>query len=90
MREDSHAKNPVVNTVDRIPRSIARRREDVILHSETEGLREPRSVGLALRRLAAQLALVRLGVGVYAKAKPSVLTGKLIRINPFEVLGHRL
>jgi len=31
--------------------------------------------------------VVRLGVGIYAKAKPSVISGKPIPIQPLEVLG---
>jgi hypothetical protein len=31
--------------------------------------------------------LVRLGVGIYAKAKPSVISGKPIPVQPLEVLG---
>ena len=31
--------------------------------------------------------VVRLGIGIYAKAKPSVISGKPIPIQPLEILG---
>ena len=43
-------------------------------------------VGRALTELQSKGALVKLGVGVYAKAKPSVLSGKPIPFKPLEVL----
>ena len=44
-------------------------------------------MGRALRELVLDGTLVRLGLGVYAKAKPSVLTGKPIPVRPLEVLA---
>jgi hypothetical protein len=76
-----------VNVLDRVQRGIANLKDGVILRRELRSYGSPAQVGLALRRLVARGALVRLGVGVYAKAKPSVLTGKPIPICPIEVLG---
>lgn len=76
-----------MNIADRIQRSVANRKDGVIVRSELKAFGSPAQVGLALRGLVARGALVRLGVGVYAKAKPSVLTGKPIPIRPVEVLG---
>ena len=45
------------------------------------------SVKRALKELTDIGLLVRLGVGIYAKAKPSVISGKPIPIQPLEVLG---
>lgn len=45
------------------------------------------SLSAALRALIVQGLLVRIGMGVYAKAKPSVLSGKPIPVEPLEVLA---
>lgn len=42
---------------------------------------------MVLKALLDQGVLVRIGTGVYAKAKPSVLSGKPIPIAPLEVLA---
>lgn len=76
-----------MNAVDRIQRSIANLSDDVIVRSELKSFGNPGQVGLALRALVERGTLVRLGVGVYAKAKPIVLTGKPIPNRPVEVLG---
>nr|BFE93804.1 hypothetical protein GCM10020185_43400 [Pseudomonas brassicacearum subsp. brassicacearum] len=47
----------------------------------------PAQVSRALRHLVANGVLVKLGVGVFAKAKASVLTGKPIPVRPLEVLA---
>ena len=72
---------------DRIERSVANRKDAVFVRSELKSFGNTSQVGRALRGMVARGALVRLGVGVYAKAKPSVLTGKPIPISPLEVLG---
>ena len=72
---------------DRIERSVANRKDAVFVSSELKSFGNTSQVGRALRGMVARGALVRLGVGVYAKAKPSVLTGKPIPISPLEVLG---
>lgn len=41
----------------------------------------------ALRELVDEGTIVKLGVGVYAEAKPSVLSGKPILVRPIEVLA---
>jgi hypothetical protein len=76
-----------MNISERIKRSVANRKDGVILRSELKRFGSTDQVGLALRALVATGTLVRLGSGVYAKAKPSVLTGKPIPIRPLEVLG---
>ena len=72
---------------ERIRRSIALRKDDVFLRSEFSKFGSPAQVSRALRHLVAVGVLVRLGVGVFAKAKTSVLTGKPIPIRPLEVLA---
>lgn len=47
-------------------------------------------MNVALRALIEQGMLVRLGAGVYARAKPSVLTGRPIPVKPLEVLAPKI
>ena len=44
----------------------------------------------AIKELTNIGVLVRLGVGIYAKAKPSVISGNPIPIQPLEVLGPQV
>lgn len=81
-----HPKN-AMNIVDRIKRSVANRDDGVFLRGEFERFGSPAQVGRALTQLTSEGVLIRLGVGVYAKAKPSVLTGKPIPARPLEVLA---
>jgi hypothetical protein len=45
------------------------------------------SVKRSLKELTSIGVLVRLGMDIYAKAKPSVISGKPIPVQPLEVLG---
>lgn len=76
-----------MNIVDRIKRSVANREADVFLRSDFEAFGSQAQVGRALAELQSKGSLVKLGVGVYAKAKPSVLSGRPIPIKPLEVLA---
>ena len=76
-----------MNIIDRIKRSVSNRNGDVFVRTDFESFGSTAQVGRALTELTAQGALVRLGVGVYAKAKPSVLSGKPIPVKPLEVLA---
>ena len=75
-----------MNIVNRIKRSVANRNADVFVRSDFMPFGSQAQVGRALTELQSKGALVKLGVGVYAKAKPSVLSGKPIPIKPLEVL----
>ena len=72
--------NTGMNTLNRIKRSVANRSDDVLLRNEFDQFGSAAQVGRALRELLMDGTLVRLGLGVYAKAKPSVLTLSLIHI----------
>jgi hypothetical protein len=76
-----------MNTLERIKRSLANRGDGVFLRGEFERFGSPAQVGRSLRQLTLDGVLVRLGVGVYAKAKSSALTGKPIPVRPLEVLA---
>jgi Family of unknown function (DUF6088) len=76
-----------MNILERIKRSVANQSDGVFLRAEFERFGSPAQVGRALRQLTSEGTLVRLGLGVYAKAKPSVLTGQPIPARPLEVLA---
>jgi len=82
-----NSRKHAVNIIERIKRSVVNRDDGVFLRGEFERFGSPAQVGRALTQLTREGALVRLGVGVYAKAKPSVLTGKPIPARPLEVLA---
>lgn len=76
-----------MDTVDRIKRSLANRSEDVFVRNDFARFGSTAKVGRALSKLKQEGRLVSLGVGVYAKAKPSALSGKPIPSRPLEVLA---
>ena len=71
----------------RIQRLVARSRSPVVLRDELRHLGSSSQLSVALNALLQQGLLVRIGVGVYAKAKPSVLSGSPIPVEPLEVLA---
>ena len=76
-----------MNITNRIRRSIRSRSELVFRPADFRPFGSEASVKRALKELTDIGLLVRLGVGIYAKAKPSVISGKPIPIQPLEVLG---
>jgi len=76
-----------MNITSRIRRSVARSKEAVFRPKDFESFGSEASVKRALRELVDSGNLVRLGIGVYAKTKPSVISGKPIPVSPLEVLG---
>lgn len=76
-----------LSVADRIRRFVENGKDSVILRGELTSFGNSAQVSLALRGMILRGDLVRLGVGVYAKAKHSVLTGKPIPIRPLEVLA---
>ena len=72
---------------ERLKRAIALRRDDVFVRSDFAHFGSSAQVSRALRQLVANGALVKLGIGVFAKAKPSAFSGKPIPIRPIEILA---
>jgi hypothetical protein len=72
---------------ERLKRAIALRKDEVFLRSEFSDFGSPAQISRALRHLISTGVLVRLGRGVFAKAKASILTGKPIPVRPLEVLA---
>jgi hypothetical protein len=73
---------------DRLKIAIAKRMSDVFLRTEFARLGSQAQIGRALRKLLESGVIVKLGVGVYAKAKRSVLSGAAIPVQPVEVLAE--
>ena len=57
---------------------IKRRKGDVVLRADFADLGDYDQVGRVLRILVQEEVLVKLGQGIYAKAKRSALTGELV------------
>ncbi len=76
-----------MNISDRIKRSVQRRSDLVLRPADFQSFGSEASVKRALKALVDQGLLIRLGVGLYAKAKRSVLSGQPIPARPLEVLG---
>lgn len=60
----------------KIGQKIARSRREVFLRSDFKKLGEYDQVGRALRQLTSDGTLIKVGYGVYAKARPNRITGK--------------
>lgn len=76
-----------MNITARAKRSVTNRNGDVFVRADFESLGSASQVTRALNGLIADGTLVKLGTGVYARAKASVLTGKPIPVKPLEVLA---
>lgn len=79
-----------MNITDRIRRSVRGRTDLVFRPADFLAFGSGASVKRALKELTSAGVLVRLGVGIYAKAKPSVISGKPIPVQPLEVLGPQV
>lgn len=71
----------------RLKRAISQRKDEVFVRSEFSSFGSAAQVSRALRHFVNTGALVKLGVGVYAKAKTSVLTGNAIPVKPVDLLA---
>lgn len=72
----------------RIKLDLSLARSPVVLRTDLRKLGySSSSLSATLRALIDQGVLVRIGAGIYAKAKPSVLSGKPIPVEPLEVLA---
>ena len=85
-----------LNTLkSKIKYRISRSRSVVFTPGDFFDLSDRDQVGRALRQLMGDEVLVKFGQGLYAKAKRSSLTGKLIPVKPLpqlavEALGEKL
>ena len=63
---------------ERMSRSIALRKGEVVLRTDFESMGSASQISRALKDLIEAKKIIRLGYGVYAKARPSILSGKPI------------
>ena len=61
---------------ERMSRSITLRKGEVVLRADFEAMGSPSQISRALKNLIVAGKIVRLGYGIYAKARPSALSGK--------------
>jgi hypothetical protein len=61
---------------ERMARSIALRKGEVLLRADFEAMGSASQISRALKELIKAGKIIRLGYGVYAKAQPSILSGK--------------
>jgi hypothetical protein len=75
---------------NRIAERIRRtRKTDVFLRQDFANLGAYDVVGRELRKLVRAGVLVQVGYGLYARAKPSVLSGKPIPVRPLIDIGYQ-
>ena len=79
-----------MNITDSIKRSVSNKTDVVFLRSDFKSFGGDSQVNKALGELQSKGALVKLGVGVYAKAKRSVVSGNPIPLEPLEVLAPKV
>jgi hypothetical protein len=72
---------------ERLKRAITMSKDEVFVRAELARFGSEAQVSRALRKLLSDGRIVKLGVGVYAKAKKSVLSGNSIPIRPVSVLA---
>lgn len=75
---------------DKLISLLGKQKTDVFLRADFAALGSAAQLSRALRGLVDAGMVVKLGVGVYAKAKPSVLSGKPIPMHPVEVLAPQV
>jgi hypothetical protein len=71
----------------RIRLAIAKRKDDVFVRPDFSRFGSEAQVSRAFRSLLVGGVIVKLGVGVYAKGKRSVISGKPIPVKPVSVLA---
>jgi Family of unknown function (DUF6088) len=73
---------------DRVIRSIGRSSAEVFLRPDFKQIGSYAQIGKALNALTREGRLVRIGYGVYAKARPSSLSGRPVPRKPLESLAR--
>ena len=68
----------------RLRTSVAKRSDNVFVRADFKKFGSPAQISRSINVLIEQGIVLRVGVGVYVRAKPSVLTGKPIPVEPLE------
>ncbi|WP_373516114.1 DUF6088 family protein [Persicitalea sp.] len=71
----------------RVLARISRRKSPIVLREDFSDLGGYDQVGRALRSIARKGKIIRIGYGLYAKAKQSALTGETVPVAPLPTLG---
>lgn len=71
----------------RVKHFLMQCRDEVFVRSDFSRFGSAAQISRVLRRLVESGRLVKLGIGIYAKAKRSVLTGQSIPVRPLDVLA---
>jgi hypothetical protein len=75
---------------DRLLSRIDRKRGDVFLRADFEDLGGYDQVGRALRKIVREGQLLRVGQGLYARARPSMTSGELVPARGLATLTEAL
>lgn len=78
----------LLNIKNRMLRSVALRKGEVVLRDDFKNMGSPSQISRGLKELLTAGRLIRLGYGVYAKARPSSISGKPVPRAPLEVLAR--
>lgn len=76
-----------MNITDRLTRSVSQSQAKVFIRKDFESFGSSAQVTRGLQKLVQAKKLVRIGKGVYARAKLSILSGKPIPERPLEELA---
>ena len=80
----------MLSTRTRIARSLGiSKRKTVFLRSDFESFGTSTRVTRALQDLLAEGRIIRVGRGVYVKARPSSVTGNPVPVEPLEVVAYK-
>jgi len=80
----------MLSTRTRIARSLGiSKRKTVFLRSDFESFGTSTRVTRALQDLIAEGRIIRVGRGVYVKARPSSVTGNPVPVEPLEVVAYK-
>jgi hypothetical protein len=79
---------PSRTITDAIRRRLSRKRGNVFLRADFEDLGGYDQVGRCLRNLVKEGALLKIGYGLYVRAKTSALTGEIVPTKPLPDLAR--
>jgi len=80
----------MVSTKTRISRSLGlSKRKTVFLRSDFEPFGTSTRVTRALQELIAEGRIIRVGRGIYVKARPSSITGNPVPVEPLETVAQK-
>jgi len=85
--EYASKKEIAITLRDKLKSLLRQQTTDVFLASDFTMLGSRTQRGRALRELVTEGILVKLSTGLYARTKPSILTGNPIPVRPLEVLA---